>query len=170
MGVFTVAAWYFWGALYLWGSVPLFRVASSWLLDYIYCSGKTVTGFMEILLGKMSRMMNKNQKLRWIKLLHTVVWAMMVVAIFHILYSGWSGNISTLTYAALGLVGLEVIILLINNWVCPMTPMARQYSDSGKANFDIYLPEWLAKYNKEIFGTLFVVGVGLVVWRLIVAG
>ena len=30
--------------------------------------------------------------------------------------------------------------------------------DSG-AGFDIYLPEWLARYNKQIFGPLYVAGV-----------
>lgn len=90
----------------------------------------------------------------------------MAVAIFHVFYSGWSGHIPTLVYVAMGLVGLEVVSLLLNNWVCPMTPLARQYSTSEKENFDIYLPEWLAKYNKELFGTLLAVGVGLVVWRL----
>jgi hypothetical protein len=25
-------------------------------------------------------------------------------------------------------------------------------------NFDIYLPRWMARYNKQIFGTLFVLG------------
>lgn len=32
-------------------------------------------------------------------------------------------------------------------------------------NFDIFLPEWLARWNKEIFGSLFVVGVLLTVGR-----
>lgn len=27
-------------------------------------------------------------------------------------------------------------------------------------NFDIYLPRWLARYNKEIFGPLYFVGIG----------
>jgi hypothetical protein len=35
-----------------------------------------------------------------------------------------------------------------------------------RPNFDIYLPEWLARYNKEVFGTLFVGGpiYAMVVW------
>ena len=110
--------------------------------------------------------MKKHQKLRQIKLLHTIIWAVMVAAILYIIYSGWSGQISVLTYAALIVIGLEVVVLLANNWVCPLTPVARKYSDSPKPNFDIYLPEWLAKYNKEIFGTLLLMGVVLVVWRL----
>lgn len=106
-----------------------------------------------------------NPKLHQVKLLHTVIWAVMVAAIFQILYAGLSGRISTLTYAAFGLMGLEVAVLLVNRWTCPLTPIARQYSDSPKANFDIYLPEWLARWNKEIFGTLLVMGTVLVVWR-----
>lgn len=111
--------------------------------------------------------MNNHQKLVAVKVMHTVIWAVMVAAIFYILYSGWSGEISSLTYAAIGLHVVEATVLLVNNWVCPLTPMARKYSNSDNANFDIYLPEILAKYNKEIFGTLLVVGVVMVVCRLI---
>lgn len=106
-------------------------------------------------------------KLRQVKLLHTAVWAVMVAAIFQIIYSGWSGNISTLTYTAFGLMVFEGLALWYGNGACPLTPVARQYSDSQKANFDIYLPEWLARWNKEIFGTLLLVGVALVAWRMV---
>lgn len=113
--------------------------------------------------------MNNARKLRQIKILHTVIWTVMAGAVFYILYSGLSGHISALTYAALGLIGLEVLTLLINRFTCPLTPIARQYSDSANANFDIYLPEWLARWNKEIFGTLLAAGILLVVWRLATA-
>ncbi|MEZ4962120.1 MAG: hypothetical protein R2830_19995 [Saprospiraceae bacterium] len=108
-----------------------------------------------------------HSKLILIKLLHTAIWAVMTAAIFHILYAGISGNISTLTFVAIGLITLEVITLFMNKMVCPLTPIARRYSDSDSANFDIYLPEWLARYNKAIFGTLLAVGTALVVWRLV---
>ncbi len=106
------------------------------------------------------------QKLRQVKLLHTAVWAVMVTAIFQIIYSGWTGRISTLTYGAFGLMAFEGLALWYGKGACPLTPVARQYSDSPKANFDIYLPEWVARWNKEIFGTLLAVGVALVLWRL----
>ena len=42
--------------------------------------------------------------------------------------------------------------------------VARRYSASEKPNFDIYLPLWLAKYNKEIYTVIMaVVLVGMVV-------
>jgi len=37
-------------------------------------------------------------------------------------------------------------------------------------NFDIYLPEWLARYNKQIFGPLYAVGVAYLVTRYLSAG
>ncbi|MFT7189365.1 MAG: hypothetical protein ACI9AV_002644, partial [Sediminicola sp.] len=36
-----------------------------------------------------------------------------------------------------------------------------------KDNFDIFLPNWLAKYNKVIFTTLFIIGLGLVLIRIL---
>jgi hypothetical protein len=40
----------------------------------------------------------------------------------------------------------------------PITVLVARYTADG-ANFDIYLPEWLAKHNKGIFGTMYLVGV-----------
>lgn len=41
-----------------------------------------------------------------------------------------------------------------------------RYTDDRRDNFDIYLPLLMARYNKEIFGTLYVAGLvfGLVLW------
>ncbi len=110
--------------------------------------------------------MSNEFKLKQVKLLHTAVWAVMVAAILQIIYSGWTGHISPFTYGAFGLMAFEGLALWYGKGACPLTPVARQYSDSQKANFDIYLPEWVAKWNKEIFGTLLAVGVAMVLWRL----
>lgn len=50
------------------------------------------------------------------------------------------------------------MVLLVNRWSCPLTAVAARYTADRRPNFDIYLPEWLARYNKEVFGTLFVAG------------
>jgi len=62
------------------------------------------------------------------------------------------------------------MVLLIFKMYCPLTLIARNFSDSRKDNFDIYLPNWLAKYNKIIFTSIFAIGVLLVVYRTIKAG
>ena len=42
---------------------------------------------------------------------------------------------------------------------CPLTSIAARYTDDRRANFDIYLPEWLARHNKAVFGALYVAGI-----------
>jgi hypothetical protein len=41
----------------------------------------------------------------------------------------------------------------------PTTPIAARHTDDRRANFDIYLPEWLARHNKLIFGALYAGGI-----------
>jgi hypothetical protein len=57
-----------------------------------------------------------------------------------------------------GLVWIECAVLAVNHWRCPLTDVAGRYTEARSDNFDIYLPLWLARYNKIIFGTLFVLG------------
>jgi hypothetical protein len=56
------------------------------------------------------------------------------------------------------LVLLVCIVILTNRGRCPSTDVATRYTDDRADNFDIYLPLWLARHNKTIFGTLFVAG------------
>jgi hypothetical protein len=48
-------------------------------------------------------------------------------------------------------------VLITNGWRCPLTNVAARYTDDRSDNFDIYLPLWLARNNKVIFGWLFTV-------------
>ncbi|MCB9312144.1 MAG: hypothetical protein H6568_05210 [Lewinellaceae bacterium] len=109
--------------------------------------------------------MTNHHRLLLIKWVHTVIWAIFVALIFYVVYSGISGRITMWTWIGIGLVIGEGIVLAIFGMSCPLTVMARRYSDSERANFDIFLPEWLARYNKVIFTTLFLIGLGMVAWR-----
>jgi hypothetical protein len=95
--------------------------------------------------------------LRLVKLVHTVVWAFFAGSIVAIPIAAWQGHFA-LALVLICLVLLEVLVLLLNHWRCPLTDVAARYTDDRPDNFDIYLPLWLARYNKEIFGTLFAVG------------
>jgi hypothetical protein len=55
-------------------------------------------------------------------------------------------------------VSVEVLVLAVNGWRCPMTSMAGRFTDERRENFDIYLPVWLATHNQLIFGTFYVAG------------
>jgi hypothetical protein len=109
--------------------------------------------------------MDNKAKLIFIKLIHTAIWLFFVAIILYILYCGLADELTTFTGVAIGLVILEGLILLIFKMKCPLTLLARKYSQSVKDNFDIYLPNWLARYNKLIFTSLYLIGVVLVGYR-----
>jgi hypothetical protein len=93
-----------------------------------------------------------------IKLLHTAVWAFMVACIAGI-YAFSAAGRPGWALAAIGIVTAEVVVLFLNRMRCPLTPLAARYTEERRPNFDIYLPEWVARYNKEIFGTLYAGGI-----------
>ena len=95
--------------------------------------------------------------LRRVKLVHTVVWVFFVAAIVAVPVAGWKGR-ATLSAVCAGIVAVEVAVLVVNGWRCPLTGVAAQYTDDRRDNFDIYLPEWLARHNKTVFGVLYVIG------------
>lgn len=61
---------------------------------------------------------------------------------------------------------LELIVLLVFKSTCPLTIVARRYSNSTKDNFDIYLPNWLAKNNKVIYSAFLVAFICGLVYRI----
>ena len=93
-----------------------------------------------------------------VKIVHTVVWVFFVTCIVAIPVLAWRGDLGWAAVFA-AVVFLEVLVLAVNRWSCPLTPVAARYTDDRRANFDIFLPEWLAEHNKEVFGTLYVLGV-----------
>jgi hypothetical protein len=50
-----------------------------------------------------------------------------------------------------------------------LTDLAARYTDEPTDSFDIYLPLWLARRNKTIFGTLFAVGEFFVLGRWLIS-
>ena len=103
--------------------------------------------------------MNDQSKLIAIKLVHTLIWLFFVAVIFYVVYSGIRNEITVYTWIGIAFVILEGIVLLIFRMFCPLTLLARNYSDSDRDNFDIYLPNWLARHNQRIFGTLYGLGI-----------
>jgi len=106
-------------------------------------------------------------KLIFIKLTHTIIWIFFNVVIFYLLYAVVVDKIDKWIWIGLGLFLLEGIILIVFKMKCPLTVIARQYSDSTKENFDIYLPNWLAKYNKLIYTSMLLIIVAILIYRLV---
>lgn len=102
-----------------------------------------------------------------IKVLHTAIWFFFAACIVAIPFAGaqrqfrWAAILS-------GLVLVECAILALNRGRCPLTDLAGRYTEARADNFDIYLPLWLARHNKTIFGTLFVAGELFVLGRWLI--
>jgi len=99
-----------------------------------------------------------------IKLFHTLIWAFLAGCILALPVLGmlrrfrWAAILS-------GLILLECIVVAVNGGRCPLSDVAARFTTDHSYNFDIYLPDWLAHYNKVIFGALLVAGEFVVVGR-----
>jgi hypothetical protein len=111
--------------------------------------------------------MTNQTKLILIKTLHTTIWLFFNVVIFYFVYAAIMGKIDFWIWLCLALIVLEGIVLLIFKSICPVTLLARKYSDSQQHNFDIYLPNWLAKYNKPIYTAIVLIGIIILAYRLL---
>jgi len=96
-------------------------------------------------------------RLRIIKLSHTAIWAFFAACILAMPIASSLGHFTAAAWLA-AVVCCEVVVLVFNSWSCPLTAVAARYTADRNANFDIYLPEWLARNNKSVFGALYVVG------------
>ncbi len=103
-----------------------------------------------------------------IKLLHSAVWLLFAGCIVAIPFAGVWRHFR-LAAVLTGLVLVECTVLAMNRGRCPLTDVASRYTEDRRDNFDIYLPLWLARRNKTIFGTLFVIGVLFVFGRWLVS-
>ena len=97
----------------------------------------------------------RSYALETVKAVHTLAWAFFAGCIVAIPFATYAGNFYA-AFVLIGIVLVEVLILVVNSWRCPLTDVAARYTDDRKDNFDIYLPLLLARYNKLIFGWLFV--------------
>jgi hypothetical protein len=96
--------------------------------------------------------------LRAVRLAHTGVWAFFAGSIVAIPAAAWTRRFD-LWLALVGIVMVEVLVLAVNGMKCPLTAVAARYTDDRRDNFDIYLPLFVARYNKQIFGGLYVAGI-----------
>ena len=111
--------------------------------------------------------MNGRTKLQLLKLLHTLVWVFFNAVIFYMAFAVLTNRLDWRLWTCYGLIVLEGLVLLTFRLFCPLTIWARKYSASTAANFDIWLPNWLAKYNKQIYTSIVVVITVVLVVKLV---
>ena len=106
------------------------------------------------------------RSLRRVKVAHTVIWALFAACIVAIPPLAWLAR-DREAVALILVVLVEVLVLIANGGHCPLTAVAARYTTDRRDNFDIYLPQWLARYNKLIFGSIYLFGVAVFFGRWI---
>ncbi|MEZ5460969.1 hypothetical protein [Dokdonella sp.] len=91
------------------------------------------------------------------KLCHTLIWIVLSGCVISIPVLAYQQRLGMASFM-IAVILVETLVLATNGWRCPLTNVAERYTDNREPNFDIYLPRWLARYNKQIFGTWFVLG------------
>jgi hypothetical protein len=107
--------------------------------------------------------LSRRRALILIKTVHTAAWALFAGCILALPVMGWQHRFAWAARLA-ALVLAECLLLAVNRGRCPLTDAAARYTADRSPAFDIYLPEWLAKWNKVIFGSLFVVNGLFALW------
>jgi hypothetical protein len=83
------------------------------------------------------------------------------------LYAGITDNINAFLWIPIGIMIFEGIVLLLNKGSCPLTIVAKNIKKDYQDGDDIFLPKWIAIHNKAIFGSILILGILLVIYRLL---
>src|SRR5690242_15946568 len=92
-----------------------------------------------------------------VKVAHTVVWALLAGCVVGIPVAALAGRRRLAVVLSLVVLG-EALVLVVNGMRCPLTDVAARYTADRRDDFDIYLPLWLARNNKVVFGSLWLAG------------
>ena len=98
-----------------------------------------------------------------VRVVHTIVWAFLASCILLIPVLAVAERLR-FALVLTAIVVCEMAVLAVNRMRCPLTDVAARYTGERSDNFDIYLPRWLARNNKRVFGTLFLAGEAVLVW------
>ena len=101
-----------------------------------------------------------------IKLVHTLIFWVLSACVAYALFSGVAGRIGVWTWVAVGLLGVESVVLVASGWTCPLTSLAERQGAPRGSVTDIFLPEWFADRIFPICGTLYGIALLVIAFRL----
>jgi len=104
----------------------------------------------------------------FIRFLHTAIFIFFNAVMAVLLYEVIADRISILTWISVALFSIEVIVLIVNNWTCPLTTYAKNLESYRGQTTDIFfLPKWFGDRMFIFYGGLLVIALLLLVIRLL---
>lgn len=104
----------------------------------------------------------------YIKLIHILLFILVTVCMIYMLYTAAVDQITGLTWWAFGIVVFELLVLIVNDWKCPLTDLAEKKGAEVGSVADLFLPEQLSKHLFIVFSVSFSVACLLLIWRIVV--
>lgn len=101
-----------------------------------------------------------------IKIVHTVIFWLFSLCVVYTVYCGIVGRVTPWTWIAAGVLLAEGIVLAACGWTCPLTILAERQGAVRGSVADLFLPKPLADRIFPVCGTLYVVGLVLILGRL----
>jgi hypothetical protein len=95
-----------------------------------------------------------------VKLIHTVIFGIMMGFVLFVTYSGLRNRFTRATGVSLAAVVVEAIVVTTNQGRCPLTIVVEDLGATHGSVSDIFLPGWFARHIPHISSAL--IGVGLV--------
>lgn len=102
----------------------------------------------------------------YIKLLHSFLFFLIGISTVYLFYTAAVDQITGLTWWAFGIVIFELVVLIANDWKCPLTDLAEQRGADVGSVADLFLPKQLSDHLFTVFTVVFLVACLLLVWRL----
>jgi hypothetical protein len=78
-----------------------------------------------------------------------------------------ANRVTPWTWVAVGLLLLESVVLAASGWTCPLTILAERSGALRGSVTDIFLPKWFADRIFPMCGTMYVVALVLILWRVL---
>jgi len=104
----------------------------------------------------------------FIRFLHTAIFIFFNAVMAVLLYEVIADRISILTWISVALFSIEVIVLIANNWTCPLTTYAENLESYRGQTTDIFfLPKWFGDRMFIFYGGLLVIALLLLIIRLL---
>jgi hypothetical protein len=102
-----------------------------------------------------------------VKVVHTVIFWVLSACVLHVLFGAVTGHITAVTWAAVGLVLVESVVLAVSGWTCPLTILTERLGAKRGSVTDIFLPKWFADRIFPICGTTFGVALVIILLRVL---
>jgi hypothetical protein len=105
--------------------------------------------------------MEDADKLRAVRLVHTIIYVVMALSTFALVFAGISGQKGPWLFVPIALLAIEVVVFVGNGFKCPLTALAVRYGAVRGYAFDTYFPESVMRHTFWFFTSLMVLGLGL---------